>query len=145
MFNETLPHGDQTFEYEGRTEDIANLPARQSETQQKDSRLLGIHLLREYIVREEYREPRSPHEALNGPEHREWAQAMDEEFRSLENNRTWKLTELPAGRKAVGCQWVFKKKQNTETEKPRYKARFVAQGFSHKYGTDYEKVRAETL
>lgn len=102
------------------------------------------------LVTEENGEPRTPHEALNGPERKEWAQAMDEEFRSLEKNRTWKLTDLPEGRKAIGCKWVFKKKQNTEIQKPKYKARLVAQGFSQKYGIDYDEVfapvvRAETL
>lgn len=53
-------------------------------------------------------------------------------------NGTWELTKLPQGRKAVGCKWTFKIKTGANGEITRYKARLVAQGFSQKYGEDYE-------
>jgi hypothetical protein len=52
------------------------------------------------------------------------------------------LVDLPKGRKAVGSKWVFKKKKNQEGRILEYKARLVAQGFSQKYGTDYDEVFA---
>ncbi|RVW64653.1 Retrovirus-related Pol polyprotein from transposon RE1 [Vitis vinifera] len=32
---------------------------------------------------------------------------MLEEIRALEDNHTWKLVDLPQGKKVVGCKWVF--------------------------------------
>jgi len=31
--------------------------------------------------------------------------AMMEEINSLHKDDTWKLTELPTGKKAIGCKW----------------------------------------
>uniref|UniRef100_A0AAV1U0A0 Reverse transcriptase Ty1/copia-type domain-containing protein n=1 Tax=Peronospora matthiolae TaxID=2874970 RepID=A0AAV1U0A0_9STRA len=33
---------------------------------------------------------------------------MKSEMKSLEEHSTWKLVDVPAGKKAVGCEWVFK-------------------------------------
>jgi hypothetical protein len=98
----------------------------------------------------EYKEPKNRVEALNGADKEEWIKAMNEEMKSMIDNRTWKLTELPEGRKAIGCKWVFKRKRNTITGLMKYKARLVAQDYSQKYGTDYDEafapvVKATTL
>jgi hypothetical protein len=34
----------------------------------------------------------------------------------LLQNKTWQLLNLPKGRKAIGCKWVFKVKQNVDGE-----------------------------
>jgi Reverse transcriptase (RNA-dependent DNA polymerase) len=47
---------------------------------------------------------------------------------------------LPAGKKAVGCKWVFTVKQNPEGRVERYKARLVAKGYSQTYGIDYDET-----
>ena len=36
---------------------------------------------------------------------------MEEEMNSLYKNDTWELTVLPKGKKAIGCKWVYAKKQ----------------------------------
>ena len=36
-----------------------------------------------------------------------WKTAADSEYNSLIENKTWKLVELPPGKKEVGCKWVF--------------------------------------
>ena len=51
-----------------------------------------------------------------------WKTAMIEELEALVKNKTWKLVSLPAGKKAVGCKWVFTVKQNPEGRVERYKA-----------------------
>uniref|UniRef100_A0AAV1U1I6 Reverse transcriptase n=1 Tax=Peronospora matthiolae TaxID=2874970 RepID=A0AAV1U1I6_9STRA len=38
----------------------------------------------------------------------QWLQAMKSEMKSLEENSTWKLVDMPPGKKAVGYKWVFK-------------------------------------
>lgn len=40
--------------------------------------------------------------------------AMKEELGALQKNKTWDLLPLPAGKRAVGCKWVFTVKQTTE-------------------------------
>jgi len=39
-----------------------------------------------------------------------WKDAMMEEMNFLYKNDTWELSELPKGKKAIGCKWVFAKK-----------------------------------
>lgn len=89
---------------------------------------------------EEQVEPRTLAEALGCDKNKEWKIAMEEELKSHASNGTWELTELPAGRKAVGCRWVYKLKQNAAGEVVKYKARLVAQGYCQKYGQDYDEV-----
>jgi len=42
-----------------------------------------------------------------------WKDDMMEEMSSLYKNDTWELSELPNGKKAIGCKWVFAKKQGS--------------------------------
>ena len=87
---------------------------------------------------EEVVEPTTVSEALSGPNAQQWCEAMQQEIDSLQDYGVWELTELPEGRKAVGCKWVFKVKHNVDGSIERYKARLVAQGFCQQYGEDYE-------
>ncbi|CAN0134809.1 unnamed protein product [Discosporangium mesarthrocarpum] len=58
--------------------------------------------------------------------------AINDEYNSLMEQNTWDLVLLPPGRKLVGSHWLFRIKTNG-----RYKACFVAQGFSQIPGVDY--------
>ena len=71
-----------------------------------------------------------------------WCAAMREELEALRKNQTWELTDLPEGKRAVGCKWVFTIKQNPEGKIERYKARLVARGYSQVYGIDYDETFA---
>ena len=71
-----------------------------------------------------------------------WREAMIEELEALKKNKTWVLTTLPAGKKAVSCKWIYTVKQNPEGKVERYKARLVARGFSQTYGIDYDETFA---
>jgi len=63
-----------------------------------------------------------------------WHEAMIEELNALGRNKTWELVHLPAGKRAIGCKWIYTVKQNPESKIERYKARLVARGYSRTYG-----------
>ncbi|KAM7472007.1 hypothetical protein LguiA_010190 [Lonicera macranthoides] len=78
--------------------------------------------------------PNSVQEALCDSE---WKSAMDEEMKSLLKNDTWELAELPAGKKKVGCKWVYTVKFKADGTIERFKARLVAKGYTQTHGIDY--------
>jgi len=95
-------------------------------------------------------EPTTTEEASTCPEKSEWMAAMEAKMTSLFDNRVWDLVELPKGRKVIGSKWMYKKRSGVNSLVERYKARLVAQGFSQKYGADYDEtfcsvVRLESL
>lgn len=95
-------------------------------------------------------EPVTLEEAVGGPDKEKWFDAMGKEMKSLQQNDVWDLVQLPKGRNLVGSKWVFKLKTGADGSVERYKARLVAQGFSQKFGTDYDEtfcpvVRHESL
>ena len=90
-------------------------------------------------------EPRNFKEASK-PEHEgKWVKAMEEELKSIADNETWELVDLPEERSAIGSKWVYKMKYNQDGTVARYKARLVAQGYTQKFGTDYDEVFAPVV
>ena len=90
-------------------------------------------------------EPRNFKEAKENPNRGKWFEAMEEELRSLSDNETWELVDLPEGKKAIGSKWVYKIKYNQDDTVARYKARLVAQGFDQRFGVDYDEVFAPVV
>lgn len=88
-----------------------------------------------------FQEPRSYDEAMSSVQKDKWIIAMQDEIESMKENKTWNLVELPSDRKAIGCKWIFKIKMDSSGKISRYKARLVAQGFSQKFGIDYDIPR----
>ncbi|GBN50528.1 Retrovirus-related Pol polyprotein from transposon TNT 1-94 [Araneus ventricosus] len=64
---------------------------------------------------------------------------------SSQKNETWKLVTPPSGKKDISCRWTFKTKYDSKGNIERYKARLVAQGFSQKFGTDYDETFAPVV
>ena len=85
-------------------------------------------------------EPTTVKEALNGPDKEQWKRALDNEHSAHVKNNTWTLTNLPEGRKAIDCRWVFKVKYKADGSVERHKARLVAKGCSQKPSLDYEET-----
>ena len=85
-------------------------------------------------------EPDSFEEAVNSDHSSEWQKAMQSEMQSLKDNQTWELEDLPPGKKAIPCKWVYKVKYNPDGSIERYKARLVIKGFSQKKGVDYDQT-----
>ncbi|GKA29414.1 retrovirus-related pol polyprotein from transposon TNT 1-94 [Tanacetum coccineum] len=51
--------------------------------------------------------PTTYSEAVRDSEKEKWRINMSEEMQSLQKNQKWELTNLPEGKKAVGCKWVI--------------------------------------
>ena len=67
--------------------------------------------------------PEKLEEARNDPK---WVNAMNVEMDALEKNETWEITDLPVGKRPVGCKWVYTVKYDAHGKIERYKARLVA-------------------
>ena len=87
-----------------------------------------------------FEEPTTVNEALNGPDNEQWKRALNSEYSAHIKNNTWTLTNLPKGRKAIDCRWVFKVKYKADGSVERHKARLVAKGCSQKPSLDYEET-----
>lgn len=85
-------------------------------------------------------DPLTVEEAMSRHDSESWKSAMDEEFASLQENKTWELCDLPPDRKPLGCKWVFKTKRDVNGSVLRHKARLVIQGFLQRKGIDYEET-----
>ena len=59
-----------------------------------------------------------------------WRNAMNMEIESIENNDSWKLTDLPADGKKIRVKWIFKTKLNENGEIDSYKAMLVPKGYA---------------
>lgn len=74
----------------------------------------------------------------------EWEKAMAYEHESLMENQTWDFTTIPLGKKPIGCKWVYKVKYKLDGTLDKYKAWFVAKGFSQRESIDYRETFAPT-
>jgi hypothetical protein len=73
---------------------------------------------------------------------KEWADAMTEEYQSIIKNDVWEIVPRPNSKDVVLSKWLFKIKHVANGSIEKYKARFVARGFSKKEGIDYEETFA---
>lgn len=109
----------------------------------EDSDSDGIHTTVDYCYRAVCGIPQTFKEAMTSTDSREWVKAMDDEIKSLNDNNTFTLTNLPKGKKTVGGKWVYSIKSDIEGM-DKYKARFVAKGYSQRMGIDYGETFSPT-
>jgi hypothetical protein len=67
---------------------------------------------------------------------------MTEEYQSIIKNDVWEIVPRPKSKDVVSSKWLFKVKHAADGSIEKYKARFVACGFSQKEGIDYEETFA---
>ncbi|CAI7913205.1 unnamed protein product [Closterium sp. NIES-54] len=85
-------------------------------------------------------EPATFKEALESSDAEEWKKAMESELKSIEENGTWELVELPEGRKAITSKWLFKINSSTDGKIEHYKSRLLAKGYQQKEKVDYTEL-----
>ena len=73
------------------------------------------------------KEPSSYEEAAK---RKEWKDAMIEEYGSIMKNDVWDVVPRPEWKSVVTSKWIYKIKNATDGSIEKYKARFVARGFS---------------
>ncbi|WZZ37877.1 hypothetical protein YC2023_034136 [Brassica napus] len=83
-----------------------------------------------------------PEKYEDAAQHEVWRRAMEAEIKSIEENNTWELVELPDEAKVIGVKWVFKTKFNEKGEIEKFKARLVAKGYHQTQGVDFHEVFA---
>jgi hypothetical protein len=71
-----------------------------------------------------------------------WKDAMMEEYQSIMKNDVWEVVPRPEGKSVVTSKWIYKIKHVADGSIEKYKARFVARGFSQKEGEDYDETFA---
>ena len=80
-------------------------------------------------------EPANYEEAV---QKKEWVEAMTKEYQSIMKNGVWDIVPKLEGKSVVSSKWIYKIKHTLDRSIEKYKARFVARGFSQKEGIDYE-------
>ena len=93
------------------------------------------------LIANDVTEPSTYKEAVK---HKEWQQAMIEEYQAVIDNNTLELVDCPTSVKPIECKWVYRIKYKQHGEIDKYKARLVAKGFAQQEGIDYEETFAPT-
>jgi len=110
---------------------------RISQRNQKPPELFPARAHYGLMARRDEEEPEMLTDAVNSEERGHWREAWESELTSLAKNNTWVIEHLPEGRTAIGCRWLFKRKDDS-----RYKARLVVKGDCQILGIDYAETFA---
>jgi hypothetical protein len=74
--------------------------------------------------------------------HKVWKDAMIEEYDSILKNDVWAMVPRLRGKSMVTSKWIYKIKHTIDGSVEKFKARFVAHGFSQKERIDYDEIFA---
>jgi hypothetical protein len=118
-----------------RLDDAQNVGAptskgRQIQSPHRFARYMA--LMRKCIVIE----PSSFQEAVQDPT---WVDAMVEEYDSIVKKSAWEIVPIPIDKSTVGLRWIYKVKKVIDGSVEKYKATFLARGFSQIRGIDYDE------
>ena len=70
---------------------------------------------------------------------------MAKELKSLDEQKVCELVDRPASSPVIKGKWVFTTKMGPDGEIIRFKARFVAKGYSQIQGVNYEETFSPTI
>lgn len=90
-------------------------------------------------------EPRTFRDAMHSAEAAHWKAACDHEHANLLRMKVYVLVPCPPDRNLVSTKWVFKRKLRADNTVEKYRARWVARGFSQRPGEDFVDTFAPVL
>jgi hypothetical protein len=73
---------------------------------------------------------------------KQWREAMTEEHQFIMKNDLWEIVPRPKEKSVITSKWVYKIKHAADRSVDKYKARFIARGFSQKEEEDYDETFA---
>jgi hypothetical protein len=85
-------------------------------------------------------EPRMLDEALQGPNAKEWQEALDYKISQLEKHGTWAIEDLPKGYTAISCGEVLRIKRGPSGKIQSYCVYIVAGGHRQVEGINYTET-----
>lgn len=97
----------------------------------------NVHSERILLLASKIKEPNNYRQALTGPNHENWKEAIRNELEAHTKNGTWSTVERPSKGVALSTKWVFSLKTDVSGNIERFKARLVARGFEQRLGIDY--------
>jgi hypothetical protein len=71
---------------------------------------------------------------------KEWKETIMEEYQSIMKNDVWEVVSRPKEKFVVTSKWVYKINHVVDGSIDKYKARFVARGFSQQEGEYYDEM-----
>ena len=80
-------------------------------------------------------------DALNSQLHKQWKEAMRQEYASLIENSTFTPITNTNGMKPIGCRWLYKTKCNPNGT-IRYKARLMINKYEQTRGVGFDETYA---
>jgi transposase InsO family protein len=105
------------------------------------SHLVEVEVADAYAYNIECSEPVSYNDAIDSEASKEWSAAMDDEIKSLAENKTWVLVDRPSVQhKVIKGRWLYKTKLNPDGSVDKQKARYVIKGFAQRQGIDYTQT-----
>ena len=94
---------------------------------------------------EEISIPNNYNQAINCEDKEKWIEAMNDEMDSMKSNQVWELVEKPKDVKVVSTKWIYTIKKDADGNIQRYKARFVARGFSQIEGVNVNETYSPVI
>ena len=85
-------------------------------------------------------DPQTLDEALQGPNAKEWREALEYEINQLQKLGTWVVEDLPPGQTAIPCSEVVKVKRGPDGEVQSYRVCIVAGGHRQVEGVNYTET-----
>ncbi|PLW37503.1 hypothetical protein PCANC_17299 [Puccinia coronata f. sp. avenae] len=82
-------------------------------------------------------DPKRFKETAQSPVKTMWIDACQKEITNMKDKDVYKLATKPPDKRLIKGRWVFKIKMKTNGEIAKYKARFVAKGYTQIGGEDY--------
>lgn len=89
-------------------------------------------------------EPGSYKKAMKSEHAKAWEQACRKEVQNIEEMGVWDIVDRPKDSPVVGGRWHFKIKLNPDGTIAKFKARYVAKGYTQTEGVDYSETFAPT-